>query len=392
MKTLSKILAVCLLVLWAGTVWAAAVKVSTDGVYSATGLYGNRIVVRTASKIYVLGGIRIYMSSDNGATWTRMDSAHEPTSNGVNFACAINSAGKIGVVLHKTYLLVSYITFDTSSDTWDNLGVAEPVAATTDMEGRGIAIAFDSSDKPHVVYCDQQAGLYGYYTNKVGASWSTPLRFDTSSAIVRFPDIAIDSDNLPIISYTSYNDCGIMAVKGNANNATSFGTRQLIDDDGGNLYYGQSSLVVDASGNHHIAYTNVGIDPKFIKIKQHNKADAWTTWSASGLNGTVDSNNYYRYLCMAINGTTRYIIAHRETATAGVTEWTDASASWSSSMPDTGAYYLPRVRWSYLNNPSYTTYGIDYVFVNSADGNIYWNKITLTSPINTKGNFFQFMR
>lgn len=338
--------------------------------------YGSRLIVRTSGGVPYVGYLydskaRIFKGDGASPTsFAEQDAAHALTVGDINLSIAIKSDGAtIGMIYHSSSTVVSYCEFSTATDLF---GTPETVASTTATDSRGIALAYDASDKPHAVYMDKQTSLVAYYVNKVSGSWSSPLNLEATNKEVRFPDIAIDSDGLPIISYTCYSDSCVKAAKGNANNATAF-TLQLLDDDGGNLYYGQTSLCVDSNGDHNVAYTNASVASKFIKLKKHVKADSWATWSAE----TVDANNEYRWLGMAINGTKRYIVAHHEPATLGIKEWTDNTGSWVGTDLDAGGY-LPYVRWSYLNNPSYATYGIDYFYIDSlSGGKLWWCRVIL---------------
>lgn len=338
--------------------------------------YGSRLIVRTAAGIpYIVGmhtgSISIYKGDGTTPTsFAEQDSDHKPTAATLGVASAIDSNGIIGAVYFSNSTTLSFVTFNTSTDLW---GTPETIATVTDATANnwGKGICYDSANKPHVFYCVDYAG---YYSNKVSGSWCTPVNVDGTKG-AKYGDITMDSDGLPIIVYASDNLSRVVAAKGTdpASPPVTF-TLQTIETDGDNLYYGQAQICVDSSGDHHVAYTTYNIQSYAIRIRKHIKADTWATWQTIE---QIDSNLEYRYLGLAVNGTTRYIVARHDSATAGICAY--PTASWSATPVNTGTYFFPSVRWSYLNNPSYATYGIDYIYIDglTSDRNLWWSRIII---------------
>src|SRR5690606_27504699 len=99
-------------------------------------------------------------------------------------------------------------------------------------------------------------------------------------------DIAINNNNIPVISYINYTDADLTAAIGNANNATSFTLHDV--DTSVITTSGQagSSIAVDSEGNIWIAYTDFGIipdSPPIVSLAKHVGGAAWSEWTSSNI-------------------------------------------------------------------------------------------------------------
>jgi len=344
---------------------------------------GGRTVFRTASAVYVVvrtagATLAIWKATDPLTSFARQDSAGEPASTGQPFIAAdIDSNGLIGVVYWSNDTTLSYVPFDTATDTW---GSPETVATVTTSGTRGLAFAFDSNNKPHCCWIDETSSDL-FYANKVGASWTTAQPgVITLHTYGRWPDLIINSNNIPVVAYLPYADPNngyIMACLGDANNPTTF-TQTAVSNAGTNPRYRMPSMAQCANGDIVIARANnaTDIDPRPLTLLRHLAADNWATWQVEE---TINANNENQQPSIAVNGNNIYIFCEKTSADAGIWYWTNATGSWVSAQVVTAAsQYSPIVRWGMRNNPSYNSNLMDFVWFNDTDNEQYWDALDLT--------------
>jgi len=332
---------------------------------------GARVAVRTSAGIpYVIvedttdGGIEVWKGDGTTPTsFSEQDSANNPQASGYgSCSAAIDSSD----VIHIAYQYYNgkaselrYITFDTSTDTFGTdtqlvADIGEDPGAITDLQ---TATAVDSNDVPHIVYIGYPkvtgTNYYTvYYINKVGGSWNTEVEVEGGTAGVdcEYPDITIDANDKPCISYTNTSDDDIGTAIGNANNATSFTLFDIYDgaDLAPSLGYGTNSIAVDSSGNHQVAYQK-GSGDSDLAIRQHNYGDAWTTWQSEETvdDKSVTGNGLIYNVSIAIDGTDRYIFGE-DGLSSDIVYYSDTGSGWSSQTTlETGTYNTPKAKWAF---------------------------------------------
>lgn len=281
------------------------VSITSGSSYSIADAQRN--IVRTSTGfIYVLfrdttaNKIQMWKSIDNGATWSHLDSLNEPSGADLRCACmhilstnAIETfywnrnSGSIGFGLNE-------VPFSTATDTWGTATtISIPLlAATADSK---IASACDSNDKSHVVYLDDNQNRAGtfklvVYLNNVSGSWSPVVFPDLANVQFGSPDICVDQDNIPKISYLR-NTAGtetIAAAFGNANNATAFTANTAVSTLTGSNVSTRTSIIsmpyngssikqdgvlwMDISGSVQVGWAF------------HNAGDSWATWTTQKVN------------------------------------------------------------------------------------------------------------
>ncbi len=320
------------------------------------------------------------------ASWARQDSAGEGSAVFGNFSysAAIDSNGLIGCIYATAANNVVYNTFDITTDSW---GAEETIAVVTSVNDRGIAIAFDANNKPHVCWSDGTS-FDLFYANKVGVAWSAPITLHTYG---RWPDIIIDNSNVPVVAYTPYaipNNGNIMACLGDANDPTTF-TQTVLSNAGTNPRYRMPSMALCANGDIVIARANNAndADPRPLTLLRHLAASDWATWEAEE---TIDASNENQEPSIAVNGNVIYIFCEKTSADAGIWYWENSAGptTWASHQVVTAAsLYAPKVRWGIRNNPSYNKYLMDYTWFNDTDDEQYWDALDLTVA-NPKALFF----
>lgn len=228
-----------------------------------SGLSNSRQIVRTSTgRIYYLGGnaghtsnwdgwLEVHTSSD-GSSWSK-ESTRDQWYLDSDIGVSVDSDNVLHVVSydwnHHPYY-VKYNTADspTANSTWDGYELLESTR-TSDIGKCSVAV--DANGKPHVVYqtLESYKGKTYYtltYANRVGTAWSKvavwpkELKTNFSGKI----EIAIGRDNIPYIL------TGNKMLKGNANAATSFETKDLGS--------AGTSFVIQQNGDIKVARTSNG--------------------------------------------------------------------------------------------------------------------------------------
>lgn len=378
---------------------------------------GNRVLVRNSSGTpYVVmtdedaTGIQVWKGNSTTPTsFSEQDAGNAPAS-GVygSVSAAIDSTDIIHIVYMEDDGKTSacrYVTFDAdgTTDTYSgdtdidsNLG-GDPVTINQLFS----AIAIDSNDVPHVVYTRSDSNMgadyqTATYSNRIGGSWRSGVEIEGATAEfnVEDYDIAIDADNLPVVSYYRINSAFRGAI-GNANNATSF-TLQTFNSGVNNQspIPRESSIAVDSEGNHHIAWIqHSAVNDWQLKIREHSYGDAWTTLQTETTVTSNTSDNEWFTPALVIDGTNKYIFLEEENH--DVEYWYDTGSGWTSGGTlETGTYNTVRAKWAFwVDNDStgaLVTQGTKYYFDGSdaaaADASGNWTDETNTDD----GNFSTF--
>ncbi len=339
------------------------VRTSTGGIYTLTREEGTFVC-------------QIYYS-DDGTTWTEIDSGQNP-SCGDYFAMAIDSTGKLHILY--TDSSNSSILYSTmSGDLWSHINTA---ATTAGDSFEGVNVAIDSSDRPHIAYVDLNGFNYimNYKVYDTGA-WGSAVTLLSSTTTKTFPSIVISEDNIPEIAFLS--DTTLYASVGNTTLATSFTNHQFESNAGGTT---TASIGVDSSGNTWVAYVDENGVTDLVSLARHPDASAW----ASGWTTAITNNNTGNYPNLAINGTDIYLIY--EDANADVAYDRYNGSDWlGEQILLTGTYSTTLPRYSFLNNPSYTSYGIDFLVQDDVATEIMWGTIglgTISNLLDLSGNEF----
>jgi hypothetical protein len=276
---------------------------------------GSRCLVRNSSGVpYVLardntaGGYKITLykgNSNNPTSFSKVDNTNAPQTNGSEFYGSASMAIDSSDVIHVAFMhdagkasKLWYVTV--SSDTWGTPTtlVSDIGADPTSIANLQTSIAIDSSDVPHIAYTEYQTNMgTDYWTvtylNKVGGSWNSTYEVEgqANSKQCRFPRIAIDLDDKPVLSYSNETDDDVGTAIGNANNATGFTLQDVDTDHETTSGDNKTSICVDTRGDHWVAYRDES--DTYIYIIKHRREDAWTTWetriteSDVGLNPSI---------------------------------------------------------------------------------------------------------
>ena len=255
-------------------------------------LSNSRQIVRTSTgRVYYLSGnaghtsswdgwIEVHESGD-GSNWTK-ESTRNQWYLGSDVAVSVDSKNILHVVSydweHRPYY-VRYNTADspTANLTWDGYELLE----TTKTSDKGIcAVAVDANGKPHVVFqaLESYKGKTYYtltYANKVGTAWSKvaiwPLTLKTN--FNGKIEIAVGSDNIPYIM------TGNKMLKGNANAATAFETKDLGSDG--------TSFVIQQNGDIKVSQISNGN----YSINSHDHTLPWSSGWTLAESTTSDSGS-----------------------------------------------------------------------------------------------------
>ena len=340
----------------------------------------NRRLLRSSTgKIYALlndgGSCEVWQSLDNGNSWSELDSADNPSCyNNGDFLGAIDSNNTI----HMTYwdettnTQNNYQTFNTSTG---QFGTEESILSDGTDIGDSLAIAIDSNNIPHMVrqsITNPGPDTDLIYSNRIGGTWD-PITVESGSSLNlgSLADITINDDSdIPEISYINEADSDLTAAVGDANNPATF-TKQDVDTNinvVGGIF--NTSIGIDSSGNTWIGYVDEDGTDDYITLAKHNDADAWSTWTSDVTNSKVGNEP-----SIAVDGSNVYIFYEDDQDNIVFDKYNGSTWSGETLLEEHGALQDVKARWSYLNNPSYSTYGIDYLYSDATD--VYYNRLLL---------------
>src|SRR3989344_2212468 len=340
----------------------------------------NRRLLRSSTgKIYALlndgGSCEVWQSLDNGNSWSELDSADNPSCyNNADILGAIDSNNTI----HMTYwdettnTQNNYQTFNTSTG---QFGTEESILSDGTDIGDSLAIAIDSNNIPHMVrqsITNPGPDTDLIYSNRIGGTWD-PITVESGSSLNlgSLADITINDDSdIPEISYINEADSDLTAAVGDANNPATF-TKQDVDTNinvVGGIF--NTSIGIDSSGNTWIGYVDEDGTDDYITLAKHADADAWSTWTSDVTNSKVGNEP-----SIAVDGSNVYIFYEDDQDNIVFDKYNGSTWSGETLLEEHGALQDVKARWSYLNNPSYSTYGIDYLYSDGTD--VYYNRLLL---------------
>ena len=271
---------------WVSRIDAATVQIMGSYTYGGCNA---RCVVRSASgNIYAvildepsapMGTVRVFESTNGGASWTEQDAADAPSGNYWGQSAAIDGNGIIHIAYwdrSSTSPGLRYVTFSTGTNTFS--GDTAVVSVTSaEPDALKVALAVDSNNFEHIIYNDDVNGsLIVTYIDNVGGSWNTPVQVYSWTEVQGSPagadDILIDQNNLPEISYWDPSS-NVHAAIGSANKATSFTSQSLAPSD----WLAGGSITMDSLGNTWILYDTY-TSPYTPTLIEHKTGDSWSTW------------------------------------------------------------------------------------------------------------------
>jgi hypothetical protein len=341
--------------------------------------------------------IQVFESSATPTSFIEQDLSNNPQTAGYgSCSAAIDSTD----IIHIAYMYYNgktselrYVTFDADGTTDTFSGDAQIIADIGDdptaITALSTAITVDSSDIPHVAYTEWNTDMGSSwstikYNNRVGGAWNasgTEIEGVTANKACVSPDISIDSNNVPCISYANVSDEDLGSAIETANDSLTFTLHDISTDLAGDSL---TSIAVDSAGDQWVGWTTAGTANQQSVVK-HTKASAWTTgWSAE-FDVTELGNN----TSITIDGTDVYVF-YQDTEADQRIAYDKYTGSWAGETiletpPAAEDFVEAKAKWSYLNN--YDSTGVhnnnaelDYTFRNSTDNDIYWNTLTLAAP------------
>jgi len=191
-----------------------------------------------------------------------------------NVSCESRGAVQI-LLLRVSVLFFAFLLYTGHLTLFTGVSYANWEIQTLDSAGdvgEYTSIALDTTNYPHISYCDGFPNWDLKYAKWTGTSWSTQT-VDSAGDVGLWTSIALDTNNNPHISYSDYTNYDLKYAKWTD---TSWST-QTVDSAGSVGEY--TSIALDTNNNPHISYrASTNGDLKYAK---------WTgtSWSTQ----TVDS-------------------------------------------------------------------------------------------------------
>ena len=308
-------------------------------------------------------------------------------SSGVSIICpsiCIDSSG----VIHISWLddqgkasPLMYATFNTETDTLSSPeSVVADIGEDPSVENLYTAITVDQNNVPHILYtsCVKISGALTYpaiYINKIGGTWNSPVQvYYAAGDHCYYLDITIDLNNIPFLALTNKDSAYASAFRnrwfiGNANNATSF-TAETV---GFANTLKLTSISIDSSGNHYVAYSRIST---VIEIIIHLSGNPWSTYTrvektvTSGIGSlsivAIESDIY----CFYENSDNDVVFDIYHVSTDTWEGETVLEAGTFNSVIARGGTFE---EFEIINS-------IDYIFLDeTASPDVWWNSISLSS-------------
>lgn len=371
------LLCIILALSWVSRIDAASVQILGSYTYGGCNA---RCVVRSASgNIYAVildepsaptGTVRVFESTDGGASWTQQDAADAPSGNYWGQSAAIDGNGIIHIAYwdrSSTSPGLRYVMFSTATNTFSG----DTAVVSTQTQGSTVALAIDSNNYEHIIYNDDVNGLLVVtYIDNVGGSWNTPVQVYSETQVQGSPaggrDILIDENNLPEITYWD-SSSNVHAAIGSANKATSFTNQLLAPSD----WLGGGSITMDSLGNTWILYDTY-TSPYTPTLIEHKAGDPWSTWQQPVVDPDPSSEGA-AFGSVAALGTTIYVTWQNSGPTNIPGAWQAYNGSeWSTLGTFSPAGDPLMLGWSeYFNN-----LGSSHLDVIMSGGFIYWAELT----------------
>jgi hypothetical protein len=365
----------------------AAIQVTSAN--TNTQAQGARVCVRNSSGTpYVVlesssagaSGIQVWKgNSTTPSSFSEQDNTNNPETGSTLEYGSCSAAIDSTDIIHIAYMYdngklseLRYVTFDADGTTDTFSGDAQVIADIGDDPG-GIAnlstaITVDSSDIPHVAYTEWRTDMgtsWGTikYNNRVGGAWNasgTEIEGVTVNKQCVRPDITIDSNNVPCISYHNFTDDHLGSAIDSSNDALSFTLHDILTTIDSTRSI--TSIAVDSNGDQWVGWNhNLG---EKVRIIKHTKASAWTTGWSSEFEITADGT----ISTITINGTDVYVF-YQDTEADQRIAYDKYTGSWAGETiletpPASEDFVEAKAKWSWHNN--FGSNGTDYGGVRSA--------------------------
>ena len=248
-----------------GVTWTTSQNLTQNSVWS----YSPDIAVDSSNNLHVVWiddhftanyEVCYMKSTDGGATWSAgevltfsdFNECHEPTIFVDSFDNLHLVASQPPWWIPGTDPEICYKKSADAGVTWTDDRLI------TSNSGYSVKpkIAVDSSNNPHVVWCDNTPGNYEIYYQKStdgGATWTTSKRLTRNSGWSYSPDIAVDSSDNPHVVWhdTTPGNYEIYYKKSKNRGATWTTSKRLTWTSGISQ---EPDIAVDSYGNLHLVW------------------------------------------------------------------------------------------------------------------------------------------
>lgn len=348
-----------------------------------------RQIIRTSKGILYSfindgGNCEMWKSENNGITWAIQDSADDPACTKIE-GMAIDSTDKLYLIYstgNPSYDLL-YLTFTTHDN---QFGTPETIVNYSASDSfRNASISLDENDIPHVVYT-----YYNFSTEQVTVNYDNRVNqvWNSSDVIIEtvesnYPDITVDEDNIPIISYDNNVDFDLTLAVGNQNDASSFTLHDVDTDINDTAAEASTSVGIDSTGNTWVSYVRNDGSLDDITLAKRTDGNETSSWS-SGWTIDITNNNIGFEPSLYIKGTDVYVFYEDDQDDIVYDMYNGTNWSGETVLEMHGALQDVKTKWSYINNYDSTgvapvqtnTYYFDGSDAEASDPNGVWTNET----------------
>lgn len=287
----------------------------------------HKLLVASTGRFYVVyrntEGANTYLtvgySDDGGVSWTEVK---ELDSTGKSFvASCIDSTDVVHIAyLHNTYI-VSYRTFTGGAlTTEENIYDGTASLLNYDNNDGTIDIAVDSENIPHVSWTQEitDGGANEvFYSNRSGGSWASRTQLSSSGNIFskQFINIALDSNDY---IYVSWIDKGGVITTVNKYTNSWQGVTNFFD-----LSNDVGRMAIDNSDNVYLVWRRTDIGIRYVKYTK--STESWGTITT--LSGTLTS---YLYPSIGVDTSNNLHLVLTSGGNIQYLTSADGAATWSS--------------------------------------------------------------
>lgn len=299
--------------------------------------------------------VRLYVSDDNGATWSELCYVQQGTAVAVGSPSLCCNGTTIYLITNTGTAFIFGYVINALTQTDVNIYANRITIDTGQSSVATTSIAIDSSGNLHAAWCSKNATYPNSFNIRYststdgGATWAAVTQVTTANiAGVDFknPCIVLKSNGYPSI-FADYKDSGNCAIGAwNFNGSVWSAMVNIYVVASATYVQSNPSADVDSTGRIWVVWHGLdSTDTSYYNIRAKYSDDNGTTWSNGGAsNEKVTSGNtiHRQYASIARDENNDvHVVYNKNNGTASITKIKRTSGTWGSESniyDDAGAY------------------------------------------------------